>query len=108
MAGITITDQHFQHLVLESQIPVVVDFWATWCPPCKIIEPLLDGLAKEYEGKVVIGKVNADENPEAVEQLNIMSLPTVVVFKGGQPVKVMVGAQAQQVYKQAIEEALTA
>lgn len=107
MAGQVFTDSVFKAAVLESKIPVLVDFWAEWCPPCKIIAPLLDDLAKEYDGKVVIGKMNADENTEVPGQYTVMSLPTVIVFKNGQPVQTLVGAQGKQTYKAAIEQALS-
>lgn len=102
----TFTDQNFTEQVIKSKIPVVIDFWATWCPPCKMIEPLVEELAKEYEGKVIVGKMDADQNPDVVAQLNVMSLPTMLFFKNGQPVKTLIGAQGKQTYKQAIEEIL--
>jgi len=108
MAVQTFTDQNFTEHVIKSKLPVVVDFWATWCPPCKLIEPTIEELAKEFEGKVLIGKMDADENPDVVGQLNVMSLPTMLLFKNGQPVKTLVGAQGKQTYKQAIEELLSA
>jgi thioredoxin 1 len=104
----TFTDQNFTEKVVNSKQPVVIDFWATWCPPCKMIEPIIDELAKEYEGKVVIGKMDADENPDVVGQLNVMSLPTMLFFKNGKPVKTLVGAQGKSTYKKAIEELLSA
>lgn len=108
MADLILTDQNFQEKVIESTLPVIVDFWAPWCQPCKMIEPILDELAKEYAGKIVIGKLNTDENQQTYEQLNVMSMPTVMFFKRGQPVKALIGAQGRQTYKQAIEELLTA
>jgi thioredoxin 1 len=106
MADVTFTDQNFQKDVLESKTPVVVDFWAPWCTPCKIVSPIIDELAKEYEGKVVVGKMNTDENQQAPGQYGIMSIPTVMIFKGGQPVKALIGAQGKDTYKKAFEEAL--
>lgn len=100
-------DSTFKEQVLDSNIPVVVDFWAEWCPPCKIIAPLIDELANEYEGKVVIGKMNTDENQQVPGQYNIMSIPTVMVFKNGKPLQVLVGAHGKLVYKTEIEKALT-
>ena len=108
MADVIITDQNFQDQVINSKVPVIVDFWATWCPPCKMIDPILHDLAKEYEGKVIVGKINADENPEAVHQLNVMSLPTVFFFKDGQPIKELIGAQPKHIYQHQLEELLTA
>jgi thioredoxin 1 len=106
MADMNLTDQNFHQEVITNKMPVVVDFWAPWCPPCKMIDPIMDELAIEYAGKVMIGKINTDDNPQVVDQLNVMSMPTVMLFKGGQPVKVLVGAQGKQTFKQAIEEVL--
>src|SRR5476651_1843809 len=104
MADITLTDQNFDAEVLKSTMPVVVDFWAPWCGPCKIVGPTIEELAKEYVGKVKVGKLNVDENPDTASQFGVMSIPTVFVFKAGQPVKSMVGAQAKENYKKAIDE----
>lgn len=106
MAAVTLTDQNFKQEVLENKLPVLVDFWATWCPPCKMIEPIMHELAEEYKGKVVVGKIDADENPTIAGQFSVMSLPTILVFKNGQPVKTLVGAQGKQTFKQAIDEVL--
>jgi len=106
MADLMITDQTFQQEVLENKGLVVVDFWAAWCGPCRMVSPVIDELAKEYEGKVKIGKVNVDENSQVVNQYNVMSLPSVVLFKDGQPIKTMVGAQSKESYKQEIEQIL--
>jgi len=106
MADVTFTDQNLQREVLESKLPVVVDCWAPWCGPCRIVSPIIDELAKEYEGKMVVGKMNVDENQIPAGQFNVMSIPTVMIFKNGQPVKSMVGAQGKESYKKACEEAL--
>jgi thioredoxin 1 len=106
MADLIITDQTFQQEVLENKGPVVVDFWAPWCNPCRIVSPVIDELAKEYEGKIKIGKVNVDENSQTAGQYGVMSIPSIVFFKNGQPVKTMVGAQAKENYKQEIEQIL--
>lgn len=106
MADVTFTDQNFQKEVLENSMPVVVDFWAPWCQPCKMVSPTIDELAKEYEGKMIVGKMNTDENQQFPGQFNIMSIPTVMIFKGGQPVKAIIGAQGKEAYKKAFEEAL--
>ncbi len=73
-----------------------------------MIDPILDELAKEYNGKVILGKINTDENPQTAEQLNVMSMPTVMFFKGGKPIKVLIGAQGKNTFKQAIEEMIAA
>jgi thioredoxin 1 len=104
MSDQTFTDANFKSDVLDSKTPVVVDFWAPWCGPCKIVSPTIEELAKDYEGKVVVGKMNVDDNPQIAGQYGIMSIPTVMVFKGGQPVKAMVGAQGKDSYKRAIDE----
>ena len=105
MADVTFTDQNFKEKVTESKLPVVVDFWAPWCGPCKMVSPIIEELAKEYDGKVVVGKMNVDENQTAGE-FGVMSIPTVMVFKDGKPVKSMVGAQGKESYKKAINEAI--
>jgi len=105
MADLVLTDSNFDNEVLKSDKPVLVDFWAVWCGPCKIVEPIVDELSNEYEGKVKFGKVNVDEN-EVAGKYGIMSIPTLMVFKDGQPVKSMVGAQAKENFKKGIDEVL--
>lgn len=107
MASLAVTDQNFKEHVLQNPLPVVVDFWAPWCVPCKVINPIMEELADEFQGKVVIVKINADKNPQAVEMLQVMSMPTIVLFKNGQPVKVVVGSHGKHTYKQMIQELLT-
>lgn len=106
MADLTFTDASFKAEVLESQQPVVVDFWAPWCGPCKIVDPIIGELAEEYTGKVKVGKLNVDENTQASSQYGVMSIPSIVFFKNGVPVKTMIGAQSKENYKQAIDETL--
>ncbi|MBF8250030.1 MAG: thioredoxin 1 [Candidatus Levybacteria bacterium] len=106
MADLIITDQSFKQEVLESSQPVMVDFWAPWCGPCRITGPIIDELAQEFAGKVKIGKVNVDENSQTAGQYGVMSIPSIVFFKNGQPVKTMVGAQSKENYKQEIEQLL--
>lgn len=105
MADIAITDQNFEEEVVKSNVPVVVDFWAPWCAPCRVVGPVIEELAKEYSGKVKVGKMNVDENTTS-GQFGIMSIPTVVLFKNGQPVQSIVGAQSKENYKRAIDEVL--
>lgn len=106
MSDLTFTDNNFKQEVLESAQPVVVDFWAPWCGPCRIVGPIIEELAIEYAGKVKIGKINVDENSQTAGQYGVMSIPSIVFFKNGQPVRTMVGAQSKENYKQAIEETL--
>jgi len=106
MAHLAFTDTNFQEKVLKNTLPVVVDFWAEWCPPCKMITPHIDELAQEYEGKVAIGKMNADENTIVPGQYNVMSLPTVLIFKDGKPIQSLIGAQSKHTFKSAIEKVL--
>jgi thioredoxin 1 len=108
MADFAVTDQNFQEEVLKSQLPVLVDFWAPWCGPCKVVGPIVEELAKEYEGKIRVGKMNVDENPMVSGQFGIMSIPTLMVFKNGQPVKTTIGAQGKDTLKKMIDEALAA
>lgn len=107
MADLVITDQNFESEVLKSETPVVVDFWAPWCGPCRIVDPIIHELEHEYEGKVKIGKLNVDENPQTAQAYGVMSIPSVLFFKAGQPVKTMVGAQPKENYKKSIEETLS-
>lgn len=106
MADLTFTDANFESDVLKSDIPVVVDFWAPWCGPCRMVSPLIEDLAREYEGKVKVGKMNVDDNPQVAGNLGVMSIPTVMIFKNGHPVKSLVGAQGRETYKKNIEEVL--
>ncbi len=106
MAHHIFTDSNFKEKVLESKLPVLVDFWAEWCPPCKVIAPIIEELAKEYEGKVIIGKMDTDANPQIPGEYTVMSLPTVMIFKNGEPVQSLVGAQGTQTYKAEIEKIL--
>lgn len=88
---IEITKENFEEVVLKNQLPVLVDFWATWCGPCKMIGPLLEELSEEMTGKVVIGKVNVDKQPELAMQFQVMSIPTLLVFKNGEVVNKRIG-----------------
>ncbi len=87
-------------------MPVLVDFWAPWCTPCKIVGPIVEELAKEYAGKLKVGKVNVDENGTVAGNYNIMSIPTIMFFKKGQPVKSVIGAQRKEHFKKAVDEVL--
>ncbi len=108
MSDVIFTDLNFKKDVLGNSLPVVLDFWAPWCMPCRMVSPIIEQLASEYTGKVIVGKMNVDENTETASQFGIMSIPTVMVFKNGKPVKSLIGAQRKDNYKKMIEEALAA
>jgi thioredoxin 1 len=97
------TDANFQQEVLQSDKPVVVDFSATWCGPCRQLTPIIDELAREYNGKVKVGKVDIDQSQDVAGQFGIMSVPTVLFFKGGKLVDTMIGLNGKGVYKSKIE-----
>lgn len=99
-----ITDSNFQEEVLKSSVPVLIDFWATWCGPCRMIAPIVEEMAKEYEGKAKICKLDVDNNQQTAMQYGIRSIPTIMIFKGGQVVDSIIGA----VPKQTIVERLQA
>jgi thioredoxin 1 len=103
---IKVTDATFQKDVLSSTTPVVVDFWAEWCGPCRMIAPHLDAIATELGGKVTIAKVNIDENPEIASQVGIRSIPTLMVFKGGKHVNTKVGAGSKGDIQKWIESSI--
>lgn len=88
---IQLTDNNFKNEVLDSTQPVLVDFWAAWCGPCKMIAPIIDEIAADYQGKVKIGKLNVDENSKTASEYGIMSIPTMVLFKNGKEVNRLVG-----------------
>lgn len=104
-AAVTLSDANFEEKVLKSELPVLVDLWAPWCAPCRMIAPALEELGKEYTGKAVIGKVNVDENPLTARKYGVTSIPTLLFFKGGVVVDQMIGVPAGNV-KKIIEEKL--
>jgi thioredoxin 1 len=91
----TLTDATFDETIKGSDTPVLVDFWAEWCGPCKMIAPVLEEISVEQQGKLGIAKLNVDENPEVAMRFNVMSIPTLLVFKDGEPVKRLVGAKGK-------------
>ncbi len=103
MKPVTLTDDNFQTEVLHSDRPVLVDFWAEWCGPCKMIAPIVEELAKEYDGTLKVGKVDVDANQKVSMQFGIRSIPTLLIFKGGRVVEQVIGA----VPKRALTEKLS-
>lgn len=106
MATITFTDSNFKSEVLDSNIPVLVDFWAEWCGPCRMVGPIVEKLAKDYSGKVKIGKLNVDDNAETPSQYGIQGIPTILLFKNGQLANQIVGYQPEDKLKTAIDSIL--
>lgn len=101
-----LSDANFDREVLQSDLPVLVDFWATWCSPCKAIAPLIDAMADEYAGKIKVGKVNVDENPATPGKYGVRGIPTLILFKGGAIVDQIVGAIPKSQLEALIAKAL--
>jgi thioredoxin 1 len=101
-----VTDKNFKELVLGSDKPVLVDFWASWCPPCKMTESIIKEAAQDLEGKVEVFKINVDQNPQSRTQFNIMGVPAFVLFKDGKELARKVGAQSKKQLMSMIEENL--
>lgn len=106
MPLIHLNEDNFQKEIIESKIPVLVDFWASWCGPCKMISPIIDEISKEYAGKLKVSKVNVDDNPQIASKFGIMSIPTILFFKDGQVVDQITGAVSKKVLKNKIDEIL--
>lgn len=96
MKEILLTDQNFEQEVLKSNQPILVDFFAPWCGPCKMMAPIIEELAKEIKGKAKIGKLDVDKNQETAQKYNVMSVPTLIFFKDGQEVERMMGVQSKE------------
>ena len=101
---IAVKDAEFAQKVLESDTPVVVDFWAPWCGPCRAIAPILDKLAGEYEGRLTIAKVNTDEEVQNAGKLGIQGIPTLIIFKGGKEVQRLVGSRPEAQYRELFDK----
>lgn len=100
----TLTDDNFEDEVLNSEEPVLVDFWATWCGPCRQIAPIVEDLADEFEGRATVGKVDVDENPQVAQQFGVRSIPTLLFFKDGEVQEQVVGASGKKPLKETLEE----
>ena len=107
-AAVHTTDSDFKKDVLDEKVPVLVDFWAEWCGPCRMVAPVLDELAKEYDGKIKIAKVNVDENQQVSMDFHIRSIPTLLFFKNGQMVKQLIGAHPKSKLVTEIQEIIGA
>jgi len=103
---ITVNDENFDDEVLRSDIPVLVDFWAEWCGPCKVVGPTVEALASDYEGKVKVAKLNVDDNPEAAGRFGVRSIPTLIVFKDGEAQQTAVGVKPKGQLAELIEKVL--
>lgn len=104
--ALQITDASFDEVVLKNDKPVLVDFWATWCGPCRMLGPVIEELATEYEGRVVVGKVDVDNNQEFAAKYGVRNIPTVLVFKDGEVVGRQVGVAAKKTYTDALDSLL--
>lgn len=104
MKPITFTDDNFDAEALKSDLPVVVDFWAAWCGPCRMIAPIIEELANEYEGKIKVGKLDVDENQQTAVKFGVRSIPTVLFLKGGQVVETVIGAVPKSTFKEKLSK----
>ncbi|MFP4120106.1 thioredoxin [Coleofasciculus sp.] len=104
--AVAVTDASFKEDVLDSDVPVLVDFWAPWCGPCRMVAPVVDEIAQQYEGQIKVVKLNTDENPNVASQYGIRSIPTLMIFKGGQRVDMVVGAVPKTTLANTLEKYL--
>jgi len=103
---VEVNDSNFDQMVLQSKTPVMVDFWAVWCGPCRMVEPVVEELANDYEGKVTVARLNVDENPKTASQYSIMSIPTLLIFKDGAPVSNIVGFRPKAELQRSLDAVL--
>ncbi len=106
MATSAVTDNDFEDKVIKSKTPILVDFWAAWCGPCRLAEPVLEELSSEYKDKIVVAKLNVDENQKMTEKYSVMSIPTTILFKNGQEVGRQVGFAGKTEFEELIKKAL--
>ena len=99
----TLTDATFDDEVAKATTPMIVDFWAPWCGPCRMVGPIIDEIAQEHSGKVTIGKLNVDENPGTASKFSVMSIPTIILFKDGEPAKKVIGARSKADFEREFE-----
>jgi thioredoxin 1 len=99
----TLTDESFDKEIGDAATPMIVDFWAPWCGPCRMVGPVIEEIASDHDGKVVVGKLNVDENPATASKFGIMSIPTIILFKGGEPAKKVIGARSKADFEREFE-----
>ena len=103
---VEVNDSNFDQAVLQAGTPVLVEFWATWCAPCRMVAPIVEELAEEYEGKITVVKLDVDQNPKTASKYGIMSIPSLIVFKDGSPVSNLVGFRPKADLKRSLDEVL--
>ena len=106
MSEVTLTDANFKSEVLDSKVPVLVDFWAEWCGPCRMVAPVVEKIAKDYSGRLKVGKLNVDDNSDTPQKYGIQGIPTILLFKDGQVAKQIVGFQPEEKLKSAIDSTI--